>query len=108
MLCEECCIGRSNAFLLGAGSIFSGFSDEQSQLSTALVEKEVLPCRDVVFANCALGYQVSGNWMSDYRLRLPHDLLFNLLMMTVLALWPTLITLCKSLFEWLNELPSCC
>ena len=48
MLCEECCIGRSNVFLLGAGSILSGSSDEQSQLSTALVEKEVLPCRDVI------------------------------------------------------------
>ena len=61
MLCEECCIGRSSAFLLGAGSILSGSSDEQSQLSTALVEKEVLPCRDVVFVNCTRRYQVSEN-----------------------------------------------
>ena len=76
MLCEECCIGRSNAFLLGAGSILSGSSDEQSQLSTALVEKEVLPCRNVVFTNCTRRYQVSGNSMSDCRLRLPHGLLF--------------------------------
>ena len=74
--CEECCIGRSRAFLLGAGSILSGSSDEQSQLLTALVEKEVLPCRDVFFANCTHRYHVSDNWMSDCRLRLPHDLLF--------------------------------
>ena len=70
MLCAECCIGRSNAFLLGTGRILSGSSYEQSQLSTALVEKEVLPCRDVVFANCTRRYQVSGNWMLDCRLRL--------------------------------------
>ena len=61
MLCEECCIGRLSAFLLGAGSILSGSSDEQSQLSTALVEKEVLTCRDVIFEGCTRRYQVSGN-----------------------------------------------
>ena len=77
MLCEECCIGRSSAFLLGAGSILSGSSDEWNQSSTALVEKEVLPCRDAVFANCTRRCQVSGSWMSDYMFRLPHDLLFR-------------------------------
>ena len=61
MLCEECCIGRSSAFLLDVGSILNGFSGEQNQLSTALVEKEVLPCRNAVFANCIRRYQVSGN-----------------------------------------------
>ena len=76
MLCEEFCIGRSSAFLLGAGSILSGSSDEWNQSSTALVEKEVLPCRDAVFANCTRRSQVSGSWTSDCRLRLPHDLLF--------------------------------
>ena len=65
MLCEECCIGRSSAFLLGAGSILSGSSDEWNQSSTALVEKEVLPCHDAIFTNCIRRYQVSGNWMSD-------------------------------------------
>ena len=76
VLCEECCIGRSSAFLLGAGSILSGSSDEWNQSSTPLVEKEVLPCRDAIFANCTCRYQVSGNWMLDCRLRLPHGLLF--------------------------------
>ena len=76
MLCKECCIGRSSAFLLGAGSILSGSSDEWNQSSTALVEKEVLPCRDAVFANCTGRSQVSGSWTSNCRLRLPHDLLF--------------------------------
>ena len=76
MLCEECCIGRSNAFLFGAISILSGSSDEWNQSSTAMVEKEVMPCRDAVFANCIRRYQVSGNWMLDCSLRLHHDLLF--------------------------------
>ena len=60
VLYEECCIGRSSAFLLGAGSILSGSSDEWNQSSTALVEKEVLPCRDVVFTNCTCRYPVVG------------------------------------------------
>ena len=76
MLCEECCIGRSSAFLLDVGSILNGSSDEWNQSSTALVEKEVLPYRDAIFANCTYRYQVSGNWMLDCRLRLPHGLLF--------------------------------
>ena len=75
MLCEECCIGRSSAFLLGVGSILSGSSDEWNQSLTALVEKEVLPCRDAVFANCTRRSQLSGSWTSDCRLRFPHDLL---------------------------------
>ena len=61
MLCEECCIGNLSAFLWGVGSILNGFSDEWNQLSTSLVEKEVLPCRDVVFVGCTRRYQVSGN-----------------------------------------------
>ena len=76
MLCEECYIGNSSAFLLDVGSILNGSSDEWNQSSTALVEKEVLPCHDAVFANCTRRCQVSGSWMSDCRLRLPHDLLF--------------------------------
>ena len=76
MLCEECCIGMSSAFLLGAGSILSGSSNEWNQSSTALVEKEVLPCRGAIFANCTRRSQVSGSWMLDCRLRLPHDLRF--------------------------------
>ena len=61
MLCEECCIGNSSAFLWDAGSILNGFSVEQNQSLTALVEKDVLLCRDVVFAGCTRRYQVSGN-----------------------------------------------
>ena len=60
MFCEECCIGSSSAFW-GVGSILKGFSGEWNQSSTALVEKEELPCRDAVFANCTCKYQVSGN-----------------------------------------------
>ena len=76
MLCEEYYIRKLSAFLLGAGSILCGSSDEWTQSLTALVEKEVLPCRDVVFGNCGHRYRVSSSWMSDCRLRLPHDLLF--------------------------------
>ena len=61
MLCEECCIGNSSAFLWDVGSILNGFFVELNQLSTALVEKEELPCRDVIFAGCTRRYQVSGN-----------------------------------------------
>ena len=68
VLYEECCIGRSSAFLLDVGSILNGSSDEWNQSSTALVEKEVLPCRDAVFVNCTRRCQVSGRWMSDCRL----------------------------------------
>ena len=56
MLCEECYIGRSSAFLFGAGSILCGSSDEWNQSLTALVEREVLPCRDAVFGNCSRRY----------------------------------------------------
>ena len=61
MLFEGCCIGSSSAFLWGVGNILNGFSDEQNSSSSVLVEKEVLPCRDVVFANCTRRCQVSGN-----------------------------------------------
>ena len=61
VLCEECCIGNSGAFLWDAGSTLNGFSGEQNQSLTALVEKEVLPCCDTIFANCTHRYQVSGN-----------------------------------------------
>ena len=59
--CSECFAksaaleGRVLSFL-GAGSILSGSSDEWNQSSTALVEKEVLPCRDAVFRNCSRRY----------------------------------------------------
>ena len=61
MLCEEYCIGNSSAFLWDVGSILNGFFVELNQLSTALVEKEELPCRDIVFAGCTHRYQVFGN-----------------------------------------------
>ena len=61
MLFEGCCIGSSSAFLWGVGSILNGFSDQKSQSSSALVEKDVLPFHDAVFANCIHRYQVSGN-----------------------------------------------
>jgi len=61
VLCEEYCIGSSSAFLWGAGSILNGFSGGQNQSSVALAEKDVLPCRDVFFANYTRRYQVSGS-----------------------------------------------
>ena len=64
--CSECfaksaALEARVAFLWGVGSILNGFFDEWNQSSTSLVEKEVLSCRDVVFANCTRKYQVFGN-----------------------------------------------
>ena len=52
---------KIECFPFGCRKHFEWIFDEQSQLSTALVEKEELPCRDIVFAGCTHRYQVSGN-----------------------------------------------